>query len=105
VLNGVNAFLKWKEEHHVKPLKSEKFIYSQKHDYVGITDIIAEIDGSLCIVDIKTSNGIYEEMNLQVAAYCTPSKRSPERSTTGDGLSDWGRNLMGRATPSLRLSM
>jgi hypothetical protein len=69
ILNGVNAFLKWKDEHKAKLLKSEKIIYSKQYDYTGIVDIIAEIGGKPYIVDIKTSNGIYDEMRLQVAAY------------------------------------
>jgi hypothetical protein len=69
ILNGVNAFLRWKDEHKVKLLHSEKITYSRKHDYTGIIDIIAEVNGERCIVDIKTSNGIYDEMRLQVAAY------------------------------------
>lgn len=93
VLNGVNAFLKWKEEHHVKPSKSEKFIHSQKHDYVGITDIIAEVDGSLCNVDIKTSNGIYDEMKLQVAAYMYPEQEESGEKYDGRWIIRLGKEL------------
>ena len=75
ILNGVNAFLHWKDEHNVKLLHSEKITYSRKYDYTGIIDIIAEVDGKPCIVDIKTSNGIYDEMRLQVAAYYRPSEK------------------------------
>jgi hypothetical protein len=69
VLNGVLAFLDWEKEHKVKFLASEKLVYSKKHDYVGLMDAEAIIDGKRCVVDFKTSSGIYNEMRYQVAAY------------------------------------
>lgn len=69
VKNGVLAFMKWIDENKVKFLKSEEPIYSRKYDYAGILDIEAKINGKLAIVDIKSSNGIYNEMRYQVAAY------------------------------------
>lgn len=69
VLNGVIAFLKWEKEHKVKFLASEMIVYSKKHNYVGLMDAKAIIDGKLSCVDFKTSNGIYDEMRFQVAAY------------------------------------
>ncbi|MCK9461622.1 MAG: PD-(D/E)XK nuclease family protein [Proteobacteria bacterium] len=69
VIQGVNAFLTWVEENDVKFIASEKFVYSKDHDFVGTLDIVAEIDGELYVLDLKTSNGVYDEMRLQVAAY------------------------------------
>lgn len=69
IKNGVLAFLKWENENKVKFLKSEENIYSKKYDYAGILDIEAKINGKLAIVDIKSSNGIYNEMYYQVAGY------------------------------------
>lgn len=69
ILNGVIAFLKWEKEHKVKFVASELLVYSKKHNYVGLMDAKAIIDGKLACVDFKTSNGIYDEFRLQVAAY------------------------------------
>jgi hypothetical protein len=69
VLNGVLAFLKWVKAHKVKFTSSERIVYSRKHGYVGTLDAEAEIDGKLCVIDFKTSSGIYPEMHLQTAAY------------------------------------
>ncbi len=69
VHNGVTAFLKWVDEYDVKFLSSERHIYSMKHDYAGIMDAEAIIKGKKSVVDFKTSNALYSEMRLQVAAY------------------------------------
>jgi len=69
IVNGIMAFLKWVNEHNVKIVHAEKLIYSKKHEYVGTLDAIAEVDGKLCVIDYKTSKGIYTEMRYQTIAY------------------------------------
>lgn len=69
VMNGVSAFLRWVDEHNVKFISSERFVYSLIHNYVGQMDAEAEIDGKVCVIDFKTSKGIYKEMLYQTAAY------------------------------------
>lgn len=66
---GVNAFLDWEKEHKVKFVSSERVVYSKKHDYMGKMDIEAFVDGELCLVDLKSSNGLYNTVRLQTAAY------------------------------------
>ncbi|MBK3666164.1 hypothetical protein JJE66_33705 [Bradyrhizobium diazoefficiens] len=66
---GVTAFLEWVDAHHVEFISSERVVYSKKHDYIGKLDIEARVNDQLCLVDIKTSNGIYNTYNLQTAAY------------------------------------
>lgn len=69
VLIGVNAFLDWEKEHKVKFISSERIIYSKKYDYMGKMDIEATVDGDLCLIDLKSSNGLYNSVRLQTAAY------------------------------------
>ena len=69
VLNGVNAFLRWIDEREVELLETEKVIYSKKYDYAGFLDAEAKIGNKLCIIDFKSSKGIYDEMRCQIAAY------------------------------------
>ena len=52
---GVLAFLKWQDERKIKVLETESHLLSRKYGYAGITDLIAEIDGKLCVLDYKTS--------------------------------------------------
>lgn len=66
---GVNAFLEWVDKNKVKFLSSERVVYSKKHDYIGKMDIEAKVNGKLCLIDIKTSNDLYNTYNLQTAAY------------------------------------
>ena len=42
---------------------------SRVHEVAGTSDIFALLDGVPTIVDLKTSKGIYPEMDLQTAAY------------------------------------
>jgi len=69
VKNGILAFLQWVEENKIKFIASEQLLYSKKYKYCGIADCIAKVNGKLTLVDFKTSNGIYPEYWLQVAAY------------------------------------
>jgi hypothetical protein len=69
VRSGVEAYCAWLEAHHVEPIFVERRIYSRWHDYAGTVDLVARIDGRLCVADLKTSSGLYDEMRLQLAAY------------------------------------
>jgi len=66
---GVNAFLDWVDDNKIKFISSERAVYSRKHDFIGKMDIEAKVNGKLCLIDIKTSNGIYNTYNMQTAAY------------------------------------
>ena len=66
---GVNAFLDWEKKHKVKFISSERVVYSLKHDFIGTMDIEAIIDGKLCLVDLKSSNGLYNTVRAQTASY------------------------------------
>ena len=80
---GVNAFLDWEKEHKVKFLSSERVVYSKKHDYIGTMDIEAIIDGDLCLVDLKSSNGLYNAVNLQTASYLKADEEESGREYVG----------------------
>lgn len=84
VYNGVLAFLKWADEHKVKFVSSERFVYSKKHQYAGIMDCEAVIDGKTSVVDFKTSNGIYNEYRYQVAAYQGAAEEERGKPYTGN---------------------
>lgn len=69
VVIGVMAFLDWEKEHKVKFISSERIIYSKKHDFMGKMDIEATVDGDLCLIDLKSSNSLYNSVRMQTAAY------------------------------------
>ena len=65
----VNNFAEWRREAHLDIKLTETMVFSAKYRYAGAMDAIAYRDGSLVALDWKTSNGIYPEYALQVAAY------------------------------------
>ncbi|MEK7212531.1 MAG: hypothetical protein AAB686_02550 [Patescibacteria group bacterium] len=68
---AVNAFANFLEQKNIQvtPELVEKRIISYKHRYAGTTDALALIDGKFGVLDIKTSQAIYRDYNLQTAAY------------------------------------
>ena len=68
-VNGVNAFLTWYNKEDVIFLEAERMVYSKKHKYVGIPDIIAIVNGELLVLDYKTSKSIYTNYRYQLSAY------------------------------------
>lgn len=65
----VDGFLAWKSGEGFEILSSEVMVYSEKHGYAGSLDCLAKRNGSLSVLDWKSSKGIYDTMALQVAAY------------------------------------
>lgn len=66
---GAAAFLNWSNAHTIKPIHVERMVFSKNHFYAGTCDFFGHIDGELCVLDLKTSSGLYLEMPLQLAAY------------------------------------
>lgn len=69
IVNGITAFLEWVKDRKVQIVHAEKMVYSLKYEFVGTLDAVALVDGSECIIDYKTSKGIYTEMRYQTVAY------------------------------------
>jgi hypothetical protein len=68
---AIDAFLKFIEEKHIQvdPEYVERQIIHRGERYVGTLDALALIDGKFGVLDIKTSQAIYRDYNLQTAAY------------------------------------
>ncbi|MEK9173557.1 MAG: hypothetical protein AAB594_03245 [Patescibacteria group bacterium] len=54
---------------HVSEEFVEKRVVNHNHRYAGTVDAVAFIDGKLGVLDIKTSQAIYRDYNLQTSAY------------------------------------
>lgn len=52
-----------------KPEGIEFICYSKKYEYAGTIDLVARINGQLCVYDWKTGNSISDKHYLQVSAY------------------------------------
>lgn len=93
VYNGVIAFLKWVDEHKIKFVSTEKKVYSRKYNYAGIMDCEAIIDKKDCVIDFKSSSGIYNEMRYQVAAYRYAAEEEIGRKHKGNNwIVKFGKN-------------
>ena len=81
---AVDAFLEFmdKRKIHVSPELVEKRIVSFDHRYAGTVDALALIDGKFGVLDIKTSQSIYRDYNLQTAAYIEALKNNFENLGT-----------------------
>jgi len=69
VKNCYLAFRDWETTHKVKFVSTEKLVYSEKYNFVGTLDCVAIVDGEFCLIDFKTSNGIYHDYIYQVSGY------------------------------------
>jgi hypothetical protein len=68
---SIKAFLEFILNKNIKvdPDYVEKRLVNYEHRFAGTLDAIAMIDGKLGILDIKTSQAIYRDYNLQTSAY------------------------------------
>jgi hypothetical protein len=80
---GVNAFLQWEKEHKVKFVSTEKVVYSLKENFIGIEDVTFIADGLFCDADFKSSNGLYNGVRLQTAAYAYARMEDGGRKSQG----------------------
>lgn len=71
---AVEAFRKYLTENNIQvdPDFIEKRVVNFNERYAGTIDALALIDGRFGILDIKTSQAIYRDYNLQTAAYFPP---------------------------------
>ena len=67
--NSVNAFIEWVKMNDDAWISSEQPLYHRKYKYAGTVDAVANVNGEFSVIDFKTSNKIYDEYHLQVAAY------------------------------------
>lgn len=74
---AVKSFLDFKNQHQIVPHQIETKIVSKKHHYAGTMDVLAEIDGKLGVLDIKTSYAIYRDYGIQTAAYVEALQENP----------------------------
>lgn len=77
VAPAVNAFLDFKKQNEIIPQQIETRVISKKHHYAGTLDCLAELNGQLGVLDIKTSYAIYRDYGIQTSAYVEALAESP----------------------------
>lgn len=65
----VQAMSKWWMEFNPTVVHTELMVASWVYQYAGRMDLLAEVDGVLGVIDLKTSRGIRETHHFQTAGY------------------------------------
>ena len=82
--NAFAMYEEWAAQSSLVIVDQEMQLVSEKYRFGGTPDAIGEIGGKLCLVDWKTSNGVYSDYLLQLAAYRVLwDENNPDRQLTG----------------------
>ena len=65
----LRAFHEWHAHHHLDVVATEVPLISEHHQYGGTADLIAQVDGTMCVLDFKTSANVWPEHKIQLSAY------------------------------------
>ena len=65
--NCVLSYYEWEKGQELKPILIESELVNG--EWGGTVDLYAELNGEPCLIDFKTSSGIYVDMSYQLAAY------------------------------------
>lgn len=92
----VEAWNGFKAEHDVRAHFTERTVWSGELGYAGTMDGIWEFDGKLCLMDIKTSRGLYTSTWMQLAALWNAKEMFvPQEDDTYASLTGWQAPLEG----------
>lgn len=71
--NGLEAFVSWVNQNNPafgdQRTQTEIGMVSDSLKYGGTIDFLVVLDGKLCLLDFKTSNGVYTDHRIQLSAY------------------------------------
>src|SRR3990167_2550725 len=77
IKSAIAAFQNFYRSHNITVHKIEERVVSKKHWYAGTMDVLAEVDGKLGVLDIKTSYSIFRDFSIQTSAYVEALKEIP----------------------------
>jgi hypothetical protein len=85
---SILAFQEWQKEYKVKIADPKEDIEKRVHDfdagYAGTLDMVAEVQGRIGVVDLKTSNGMQDAYFLQTAAYLNAYNKGATKKERGE---------------------
>ena len=86
----VEAWNNFAAQHEIKPHYTERTVWNEELGYAGTLDGLWEIDGKMCLMDIKTSRGLYTSTWMQLAALLNaPEMFVPQDDDTYTAVRDW----------------
>lgn len=82
--NAFREYLEWATQTDVRITAQEMHLVSEEYRYGGTPDAIGVIGNSLCLLDWKTSNAVYCDYAIQLAAYRQLwNENNPDNPLTG----------------------
>lgn len=82
--SAFQAYLSWEQQSKLEIIEQEMQLVSEIYRFGGTPDAIGEINGELCLLDWKTSNRVYQDYLIQLAAYKHLWEvNNPDRPLTG----------------------
>lgn len=68
--NAFSQFLEWQEQTRIEIVATERSFVSERHQFGGTIDAIGkDMKGRIVLLDWKTSNAVYQDYLVQLAAY------------------------------------
>ena len=82
---GYTNYIIWQKNNKIEILEQEMELVSEKYKFGGCPDAIGkDSEGRICLLDWKTSNGVYPDYIIQLAAYKHLwEENNPDRPITG----------------------
>ncbi len=74
---AISAFMEFYSQNDVIAHKIEERVVSKTHHYAGTMDVLAEVNGKLGVLDVKTSIAIYRDYSMQTSAYIEALRENP----------------------------
>lgn len=82
--SAFGAYESWAKNFKVKIIEQELQLVSERHRYGGTLDAMGLIDNQLVLLDWKTSNSVYSDYLIQLAAYRNLWEENfPDKPITG----------------------
>ena len=83
--NSYQQFVRWNEQTKLRVIETETGGVSEKYQYGGTFDGLGEdADGNLVLIDWKTSNAVYGDYLVQLAAYAQIIRETSGREESAD---------------------
>jgi hypothetical protein len=83
-------FVEWWEGQDAVFVEREFCVYDPEMGYAGTADALVRFDDGLCLLDVKTSKGVYNPYALQLAAYLYADRKAV--GSFDKGWTDAGEN-------------
>lgn len=68
-VTAFETYLKWEKAYSVEFVETEMQLVSEEYQFGGTPDAIGIVNDELCLIDWKTSNAVYTDHLIQLAAY------------------------------------